>query len=323
MKNLKRLYLIPTLLAILLATGLALSLFPKESFLKIGVCVALPMLVMVIGFRMITTHRMRLVRQQLYQILQTLEAFDVDEPAKVTFEPSPFPIFNELNDYLIELINRIRKNYQANKQFTQNASHELQTPLSIIKGNIELLLQSSNLGEKEINALGIVMQNTNRLARLNSALILLSKIEHQRFVDTKMVQFTELTDEVLQNFQDLIEIQEIRITKDYQASFAVSMSQTLAEVLIANLVQNAIRHNVSGGTIHISIKAGLYTISNSGKALSAAPHTLFKRFRRESDNESSLGLGLSIIKRICEQAGLTITYRHQAGQHELELKPIV
>ncbi|MEL6926374.1 MAG: histidine kinase dimerization/phospho-acceptor domain-containing protein, partial [Bacteroidota bacterium] len=209
MKRLKRLYLLPILLALMLGVGLMLFFFPRADYVKVLLCITLPMVVLGIGFRIIAYQRIKIIRAQLYQILQTLEEFDVDEPRKVAFDPSPFPIFNELNEYLIELIDRIRNNYQANKQFTQNASHELQTPLAVIKGHVELLLQSPNLRQKEIESLGIVMQNTNRLARLNSALILLSKIEHQRFGDTEQVDFTKVSKEVLHNFKDLIEIQEL------------------------------------------------------------------------------------------------------------------
>ena len=282
--------------------------------------VVIPLLILAAGFRMITYHRSQLIRSQLYQILQTLEEFDVDEPRKISFEESPFPIFNELSEYLIELIDRIRDNYQAKKQFTQNASHELQTPLAVIKGNVEMLLQSPNIREKEIESLAIVLQNTNRLSKINSALILLSKIEHQRFVDLEKVALNEVTDEILHNFYDLILIHGLEIRKDYEGVFEVEISGTLAEILIANLVQNAIRHNVENGFIEIKISEKALSISNPGKPLTVEPDILFKRFRKESDVEESLGLGLSIVKRICEQSGLMVTYTCINNQHTLRIQ---
>ena len=178
MKRLKQLYLLPLLLATVTAAILIWNFFPSELYVKAVLSVAIPTIIVIIGFRIITFQRIQIIRNQLFQIFQTLEEFDIDEPRKVDFEESPFPIFNEFNEYLAELIDRIRRNYQANKQFTQNASHELQTPLAIIKCHIEILLQSPRIGEKEIESLAIVLQNTNRLSKLNSALILLSKIEH-------------------------------------------------------------------------------------------------------------------------------------------------
>lgn len=320
MKRLKQVYIIPILLSLVTALLLVYFLFPSEFYQKAFLSVLVPLTILMVGFRMTTYQRIRAIRTQLYGILETLEEFDVDEPKKVEFEESPFPILNDLNKYLIELIDRIRINYQSNKQFTQNASHELQTPLAVIKGHIEILLQSPNIGEKEIESLAIVLQNTNRLSKLNSALILLSKIEHQRFSDTEKVSFEKMTEEVVGNFHDLIQIQGLEIQKNYSEKFEVEMSETLAEILIANLIQNAIRHNIEKGFIKIDINENRFSISNSGHELKVTPISLFKRFKRQSEVEESLGLGLSIVKRICEQSGMEVQYLFEDGLHTLTLK---
>jgi signal transduction histidine kinase len=320
LKRLKQVYIIPILLSLVTALLLGYFLFPSEFYQKAFLSVLVPLTILMVGFRMITYQRIRAIRTQLYGILETLEEFDVDEPKKVEFEESPFPILNDLNKYLIELIDRIRINYQSNKQFTQNASHELQTPLAVIKGHIEILLQSPNIGEKEIESLAIVLQNTNRLSKLNSALILLSKIEHQRFSDTEKVSFEKMTEEVVGNFHDLIQIQGLEIQKNYSEKFEVEMSETLAEILIANLIQNAIRHNIEKGFIKIDINENRFSISNSGHELKVTPISLFKRFKRQSEVEESLGLGLSIVKRICEQSGMEVQYLFEDGLHTLTLK---
>ena len=319
MKDLLRLYLAPTLFAILSALVLIYFLFPQDLFFRAILLAFIPMLILGIGFQIITQRRIEKFRTQLYQILETLEEFDVDEPRQVEFEKSSFTIFNELNEYLIEFINRIRENYQANKQFTQNASHELQTPLAVIKGQVETLLQSPNIGEKEIESLASVLQNTNRLSKLNSALILLSKIEHQRFNDTKIVNLNEVCDEVLHNFKDIINIRDIKNEKSYVGIFSIEMSETLAEILLANLIQNAIRYNIEPGLIQIEISEKEMIIRNPGKKLKVDPKTLFKRFQRESTVEESLGLGLSIVKRICDQAGFKITYVFENEMHILSI----
>lgn len=321
MKRLQLFYIIPALIAFLVAIFFIFFLFPTEWQLQATLAIFIPSLILGIGFRLITRQRIQIIRNQLYQILQTLEEFDVDEPSKVAFEESPFPIFNELNEYLIELIDRVRNNFQANKQFTQNASHELQTPLAIIKGHIEILLQSPRMTEKEFESLAILLQNTNRLSRLNSALILLSKIEHQRFGDTEIVNFSTLIEESLANFKDHIQIQEIAVKQSYQADFIVEMSSTLAEILLNNLIQNAIRYNdEAAGEIFIRMNAEQFSISNPGKNLDVNPKQLFKRFKRESEIEESLGLGLSIVKRICDQVDLTVDYTSQESWHTLTIK---
>jgi len=321
LKRLKLLYFLPAVLSLLTATILIGYFFPSENYWKAGLVATIPALILAIGFRMITYRRIQLIRKQLFQILETLEEFDVDEPRKVEFEESTFPIFNDLNKYLIELIDRVRKNYQANKQFTQNASHELQTPLAVIKGHVEILLQSPRIGEKEFQSLAAVLQNTNRLSKINSSLILLSKIEHQRFSDTIKVNFKNVVEEILNNFKDLISIQKIRVEKSYEGTFEIEMSETLAEILIANLMQNAIRHNVEeNGFIKIEINEKKFSIFNSGLPLNEKTDSLFKRFKRNSTVEESLGLGLSIVKRICEHSDLEIIYEVQEDIHQLVVK---
>lgn len=318
MNRLKQFYFLPILVAILAAGLLTKFLLPAAFFIKTLLIVVASLAVLGIGFRYITYRRIERIRDQIREIIDTLDEFDVDEPRKVNFEKTPYPIINELNEYILEIINRVRTDYRANKQFTQNASHELQTPLAVIKGYVETLLQSPNMKEKEFEALGAIMQNTNRLSKLNAALILLSKIEHQRFTDFEKVNFEEVTDAMLGNFKDLLFVQEIEVRKNKTNFFKTEMSHALAEILIANLIQNAIRHN-EGNFIEIEIDSDFYKISNTGKALDMKPEQLFKRFNRDSEKEESLGLGLSIIQRICEVSGLVIDYSVVGNRHVLKV----
>lgn len=296
--------------------------FPADYYWKASVSVAIPLIILYLGYRKVVGRRMKAARVQLENIIQTLEDFDIDEPKKVKFETSDLPIFNELNEYLLELIDRIRSTYHANKQFTQNASHELQTPLAIIKGNAELLLQSSNIKKKESEAIVLILQNANRLSKINQALILLSKIENQRFADTQMVNFSKVTDEVIRNFQDLIQINGLTLRKVNNADMVVEMSLSLAQILIANLIQNAIRHNVKNGFIEMVYAADEFLISNPGAELNSTPEGLFKRFRKQSSSEESIGLGLSIIKKICDQNSLEVAYLHHDKMHTIKVKRI-
>ena len=120
--------------------------------------------------------------------------------------------------------------------------------------------------------------------------------------------------------QQLLQLQEIEVEKSYANPISIEMSTTLAEILFANLFQNAIRYNVEEGFIKIKIDKQTVTIANPGEELDVLPETLFKRFKRQSDVEESLGLGLSIVKRICELYEIEVKYLHQAGLHQLVLK---
>ncbi|MCB0569122.1 MAG: HAMP domain-containing histidine kinase [Phaeodactylibacter sp.] len=227
------------------------------------------------------------------------------------------PLLRPAIAHLNQLLQQIGQEYEAKKQFTQDASHELQTPLAVIKAHIELLLQSPRLGEQEAEALGGILRNVNRLSRLNSALILLSKIDNQRFPDVAQIDIGLMLKEVLDNFSDLIGLQKIKVELSLHSTVLVSMSASLAEILLANLAQNAIRHNLRGGFLRAKLKGQRLEISNPGKVLAVLPEKLFERFERDPDSEQSLGLGLSIVQRICILYGFGLQYHHHQGLHTL------
>ena len=230
-----------------------------------------------------------------------------------------FTTLQKTNPSLVAQLVKLHRAYLANKQFTQNATHELQTPMAVVKGQAELLLQAPSLSEKQAEAIGAILRNINRLSRLISALILLTKIENDRYADEERVNLTEILSDVLSNFNDMIELHGLSIEQIEADPFKARMSATLAEILVANLLQNAIRHNIPQGFIKIISHDNQLTISNSGKPLDTLPDNLFKRFYRESKAEESLGLGLSIVKRIVEQSGLEIKYGYLEGVHSVSL----
>ena len=305
-----------------LAFGLGIILFFSFTtlpFWQITLLVGIPLITLFLSERYITRLRIQRIRKELFQVLETLEQFQIDAPNPVEFNPTKFSLFQELQEYLASLIHRIHLDYTANKQFTENAAHELQTPLAVIKGNIELLLQSSNIGEREYEALGIILQNTNRLSKINQALILLSKIEHKRFQDEETLDFENLLEEVLVNFKDTLRMYALEFSISIEGQLNFTMSKTLAEILLTNLIKNAIRHNLEEGFIRITIQKQSFIIENSGPNLKVAPSKLFKRFQRQSDANESLGLGLSIVKRICDLYDLEVSYIHSDNHHQIKV----
>ncbi len=272
-----------------------------------------------LGFRRLSWGRGAQLKSSLKAFNQVLRELDLDQEMGAALEEVKHPQLKATREELKALVQRMKARYRANQQFTQNAAHELQTPLAIIKGNLELLLQSKQLGEWEIAVLETLMQNARRLARINSALILLSKIENRHFSEQEAVKLAAVTDEILHNFQDLIEIRGLSVKRNYEHPATIHMNETLAEILIANLVQNAIRHNTERGFIEIHLKGNRLRIINSGPVLQSAAGELFQRFRRESSAEESLGLGLSIVKSIAERYGFEVAYSHRAGNHELRV----
>lgn len=261
-------------------------------------------------------------KNQIFSTLDQLKDFEVYEPVTIQLSKSDFPIINELNDYIRELTERISTVYQSQKQFTENASHELQTPLAVIRGQVELLIQSPRIGIEEMKRLSIVLQNSNRLSKLNGALILLSKIEHQQFNDIDNVSFLKCFNKTINLFDDAILLNGIEVKRDVKADMIHTMSEILLELLLTNLISNAIRYNNDlEPLIEINLEKNCFRLSNPGLPPPFPIELSFQRFKKSNLSHESLGLGLSIVKRVCDNSQLTVEYEYVKGRHIITIQP--
>lgn len=247
--------------------------------------------------------------------LQQIQQFNLSGKEKIKPEHTNIDEFRELNNAVRIMTNRINDDYNEIKSFTENASHEIQTPLAIIKSKLELLSQSENLSEEKMNLIQSVYEATNRLSKLNQSLILLTKIDNLQFSETEQVNISILINKHLSNYEELIAAKLIIISKKIEDDINLNMNNALAEILITNLITNAIKHNIEGGTIEIILNKYHLSIINTGSALSSKPSELFERFRKDQVSSDSLGLGLSIIKKICERYNYKIEYNYSDTFH--------
>ena len=210
------------------------------------------------------------------------------------------------------------RDYEEIKSFTENASHEIQTPLSIIKSRLELLSQS-DLSEDQMNTIQSVYEATNRLSKLNQSLILLTKIDNQQFSESEEVNMSILINKHLSNYEELISAKLITIKKNIRDNVKININETLAEILVSNLITNAIKHNIDKGVIEIILTGHQISISNTGIPLQSESSELFERFKKDKVSSESLGLGLSIVKKICERYGFTVTYHYSDLLHTVSI----
>ena len=212
---------------------------------------------------------------------------------------------------------KVNQEYHSLKNFTENASHEMQTPLAILNARLDLLIQNENISEKEIGQLQEMYRAVNRLTRLNKSLLLLTKIENRQFSETESVQLDQIIEEKIIQFTDLISARNITIEKEIQPA-GLKMNHQLAEIVINNLLINAINHNHENGTITISLEHDELMISNTGSPLIVEPEKVFERFQK-SGNSEGLGLGLAIVKQICDQYNFIIRYTQNEDLHIIRL----
>lgn len=239
-----------------------------------------------------------------------MKQFNVSANNNLQLEESNINEFTELNQAVSLMTTRVSQDYNEIKNFTENASHEIQTPLAIIKSKLELLSQGESMKEEQMNTIQSMQEATNRLSKLNHSLILLTKIDNRQFSEKEEINVGILINKHLSNYEELLAAKLISVTKNIVGDVMLNMNEMLAEILISNLITNAIRHNVENGTIDIELKPHRLLISNTGMTLNADPAEMFERFKKDKVSSESLGLGLSIVKKICERYGYEICYRY-------------
>jgi signal transduction histidine kinase len=235
----------------------------------------------------------------------------------VTFDHTSIEEFNELNNILNDLIARASKEYTALKEFSENASHELQTPLAIIKSKLDLLIQKENLDEEQQQSVESIYQNINKLTQLNKALLLLSQIESSGYFETKEMDFAEELRREINTFSTIAEFKNISLNLSLIQRFPLKANPVLINILIKNILSNAIKHNNTQAIVNISLKDRMFSVENSGPKPVRETRTLFDRFQKESLSADSVGLGLSIVKEICNLYHFDISYRYEQGFHTI------
>ena len=251
--------------------------------------------------------------------LQQLKQFNLSNKTAINLKDTNISEFIELNAAVTAMSNSVLKDYDALKSFTENASHEIQTPLAVIKSKLELLMQAENFSEAQMHYIQNIQEEISRLSKLNQSLLLLTKIDNQQFKDTEKVDIANIITKHLNNYEELITAKEIALTKNISEGNFVVMNKVMAEILVSNLITNAIKHNVERGSITIELNKDQLTVSNSGPVLATNPKELFERFKKDKVNSESLGLGLSIVKKICEQYHFKVDYNYTNGLHTVSL----
>jgi signal transduction histidine kinase len=257
--------------------------------------------------------------KDFFTALNKLKTFNAEKGAIIAHE-SDVQEFNELNIVLENITDRLSKDYQNLREYTDHTTHELQTPLAIIKSKIELLLQSENLQKSELEYISDISKNADHLSRLNSTLALITRIENQQYKKKSEINLASLIDRQLEMLKELIELREILIRKKVlNPDIIVHMDHGLANMLIINLLKNAIVHNLDEGIIEIELLENQLIFRNSGPETRLEPEKLFDRFYRDSKKSDSFGLGLSLVNKICEYYGFTVKYDYKNNLHSFTL----
>lgn len=249
----------------------------------------------------------------LQGILDNIKNYNSSSTAQLDFPKSAIEEFDILSNEITNLTHKIQK------EFIENTSHEMKTPLAIINNKLELLLQSENLTQQQLDSLNSSIRATKRLSKLNDSLLLLARIKNKQYDQTKKINLNILVSEHLHNLSELTEAKGMSVITDFTDEVLININPFLADILIENLISNAILHNNEIGSLVIQISANKLLIINTGDKPNTAPNNLFNRYSRSSAKTNSLGLGLSIIKSICDNYHFSVRYTFENDRHRTEI----
>lgn len=227
--------------------------------------------------------------------------------------------FDQLNNVVGELVGKVNTAYHNQKQFVENASHEMQTPLAIIRSKLELLSNQIGLTQKAASQLADITEANDRLSQMNRTLLLLTKIENNQFPDIQTIHFSELlrrnTNALMAHYDDHFP----RLTQQITDGVMLQANRSLLEILVHNLINNAVEHNIPQGFIAIMLTPVKLVIENTGLPLDQPAEELFERFKKGSHFTKTTGLGLALVKQICILYNYSVKYTCQNGLHRMEV----
>ena len=250
--------------------------------------------------------------------LEAIKNFSITSDKPIPLVDSEIIEFSELKDEVEILINKVRSDYKNLKHYTEDVSHELQTPLAIIQAKIENIINGEDLNDDQFKHLTSIQKDIQRLTQMNKRLTLLTKIENNQFDNLESVNMYDCIGATVKNFQELSNVQS-QISGDVTSPL-VKMDPYLAEVLCNNLVSNALKHSNPDGIVKILTSNKIISISNQGSKALEHPEKLYSRFYRESELAKSTGLGLAIVHKICQLYKFKISYQFADGTHTFSIR---
>jgi signal transduction histidine kinase len=281
--------------------------------ITVGVILLL-LLVLVVMNRLILNR----LWQPFYNIMNELRLFNIADTHEIPKLKTSIDEFNELNNTVVDMAAKAKLDYHDLKTFTENASHELLTPIAVINSKLDTLIQTENFSERQSKLLNDLYSAVSRLNRLNQSLLLLVKIENRLVHDKQQINLRELVEEMIMQFEEIFNDKELKLTYTLNDK-EIHASRYLVEILLSNLISNAIRHNQHGGSIIINLNEESLIIKNTGDNASLPDEKIFTRFHKSSGSEGS-GLGLTISRQICENFGFKLEYLFEGSFHTFIVK---
>lgn len=288
--------------------------------LSIAVMFLVIIIILLAGIILLSKRSAARIWKPFYNTLSQIQSFEIDKNKPPQFISTEIEEFDSLNKSIEKLIEKNTAIYKSQREFVENAAHELQTPLALFQTKIDTLLQSPALNEEQSQLLDSLNRDVSRLNRLNKNLLLLSKIENDTYFEKQPVILNTYIDKNLDFFDEQAASKDITIVTNFDEPATILSNHVLAEVLINNLFLNAIRHNVENGRIIITTTKNTITFVNTGNTNPLNSEKLFNRFSKSDPSAQGNGLGLAIVKKIAELNDWDIYYSFENNLHNFAVK---
>ena len=297
-----------------------INLVEKEDLMKsIAILFLVIISLLLIGLFVITKRLSINLWKPFYETLNQIEKFEIDKSNHPKFTETNIEEFNRLNNSIEKLITKNTSIYHSQREFIENAAHELQTPLAVFQAKIDTLIQNADFTQEQYKMLSSLNDSVSRLNRLNKNLLLLSKMENDIYNEKQTINLKEAIEKHFDFFTEQAKAKNLIIKTEMNEAVAVKSNPVLAEILISNLFLNAIRHNVSDGQVLVTLSNHSLTFSNTGQSQTLVANKLFNRFSKSNPSEQGNGLGLAIIKKIADQNNWKISYSFANNFHSFSV----
>lgn len=277
-------------------------------------------IILVTSIIIINNYVLKRLWKPFYSYLEQLKNYKLGRSKHLPAVKTKTTEFTDLQIAVNILLKHSLGSYEQQKQFIGNASHELQTPLAIATNKLELLVEEGNLANEQAESIAVVMTIIERMTRLNKSLLLLTKIENKQFFDNQSISLNKIAEQNVGYLAEMAEFKEVNIIIQETNNITVNMDVSLANIIISNLIKNAIIHTLPKGIITINMSENNFRISNTAENEALISEKIFSRFYKTDSQQISTGLGLSIVKAICDLYGFSILYEFKNKEHSFELR---
>jgi signal transduction histidine kinase len=245
-----------------------------------------------------------------------------DHPKNFDYTPVPTNTtdFRYLEENIHSLMHKIERAFNDEREYISNISHELLTPISIIRTKLDNFVNSTSLTDEEMVKIIESKVTLGRLTRLVRTLLLMSRIENEEYLLNEEVDINELLQEIGADFKEHFEQKELDFRLEASGvPVKVRGNRELLHILFFNLVNNAIKYTSQGGRITVTQtqrnEISVVEVADNGIGIAEEnlPY-IFSRFKKFQESENNFGLGLALVKKIADYHHYRIEAYSKPGQ---------